>query len=90
MPRMTVEAQAHRIRDRKDGESFQSETVRLTGVTGFNPKVPKPLLRQLGNPAPLGLSGFALTTLVLSLVNIQARDVTNPHIAIGLGIYPFI
>jgi succinate-acetate transporter protein len=89
MPRMTIEAQAHRIRDRKDGETFQS-TIRLTGVTGFNPKVLKPLLRQLGNSAPLELSGFALTTLVLSLVNIQARDITNPHIAIGLGIYPFI
>jgi succinate-acetate transporter protein len=58
----------------------------LTGVTGFNPKVPKTLLRELVDPAPLGLSGFALTTLVLSL---QARDVTNPQIAIGLGIYPF-
>ena len=86
---MNIEAQARRIRDRRDRETFQS-ILRLTGVTGFNPKVPKPFLRQLRNPAPLGLSGFALTTLVLSLVNNQARDVTNPHIAIGLGIHPLI
>ncbi|CAN6651563.1 ammonia transport outward protein 2 [Trichomonascus vanleenenianus] len=43
--------------------------------------------RQFGNPAPIGLCGFALTTFVLSLVNIHARHVTVPHIVIGLAFF---
>jgi succinate-acetate transporter protein len=42
--------------------------------------------RQFANPAPLGLSGFALTTFVLSLINVHARNVAVPNIIIGLGI----
>jgi len=84
MPRMPIESD--RTRRRKEGEILRS-TILLTSVTDFNvPKSRKPVFRPLGNPAPLGLSGFALTTMVLSLVNIQAKGVTNPHIAIGLGI----
>ncbi|KAI3324865.1 hypothetical protein HD806DRAFT_57631 [Xylariaceae sp. AK1471] len=41
--------------------------------------------RKLANPAPLGLSAFALTTFVLSLVNVGARDVTSPNIALSLA-----
>jgi len=39
--------------------------------------------RKFANPAPLGLSAFALTTFVLSLVNLQARNVTTPDIVIA-------
>jgi len=46
----------------------------------------KPRFRQLANPAPLGLCGFALTTFVLSLVNVGAAGVTVPNIVVGLGI----
>ena len=46
----------------------------------------KPVFRQFANPAPLGLCGFALTTFVLSLVNVHARSVTIPNIVIGSGI----
>lgn len=41
--------------------------------------------RKLANPAPLGLSAFALTTFVLSAVNLQARGVTTPNIAVSLA-----
>jgi len=41
--------------------------------------------RKFANPAPLGLSAFALTTFVLSLVNVQARGVKEPNIVIGLA-----
>jgi len=43
------------------GYSGQSEPVRLANGTGG--------LRNIGNPGPLGLSAFALTTFVLSLVS---------------------
>ncbi|KAI1812946.1 GPR1/FUN34/yaaH family-domain-containing protein [Poronia punctata] len=41
--------------------------------------------RKFANPAPLGLSAFALTTFVLSLINVGARDITKPNIALSLA-----
>jgi hypothetical protein len=39
--------------------------------------------RKFANPAPLGLCGFALTTFILGLINVQADGVTTPSIVIG-------
>ena len=39
--------------------------------------------RKFANPAPLGLSAFALTTFVLSLINVGTRGITGPSIVIG-------
>nr|POE65725.1 acetate permease a [Quercus suber] len=39
--------------------------------------------RKFGNPAPLGLSAFALTTFVLSLINLGTRGITGPSLVIG-------
>lgn len=41
--------------------------------------------RKLANPAPLGLSAFALTTFVLSLINLQTRNVMEPNVVISLA-----
>lgn len=41
--------------------------------------------RKFANPAPLGLSAFALTTFVLSAINMQARDITHPNIVVALA-----
>lgn len=41
--------------------------------------------RKFANPAPLGLSAFALTTFVLSLINLGARGLTEPNIVIALA-----
>lgn len=41
--------------------------------------------RKLANPAPLGLSAFALTTFVLSAINLQTRGVTAPNIVVTLA-----
>ena len=41
--------------------------------------------RTLGNPAPLGLSAFALTAFVLSLINMGTRDVAVPNIVVALA-----
>ncbi|VVT45393.1 uncharacterized protein SAPINGB_P000735 [Magnusiomyces paraingens] len=43
--------------------------------------------RKFANPGPLGLSAFALTTFVLSLVNVQARGITNPSGVVGLAYF---
>ena len=41
--------------------------------------------RSFGDPAPLGLSAFALTAFVLSLINMNTRDVTAPNIVVSLA-----
>ncbi|ETI28979.1 hypothetical protein G647_01431 [Cladophialophora carrionii CBS 160.54] len=41
--------------------------------------------RKFANPAPLGLCAFALTTFVLSLINLGARNVEVPSIIISLA-----
>jgi len=41
--------------------------------------------RKFANPAPLGLSAFALTTFVLSLINLGTRGVHVPNIVISLA-----
>ncbi|KAM7191914.1 GPR1/FUN34/yaaH family domain containing protein [Rhypophila sp. PSN 637] len=42
--------------------------------------------RKFANPAPLGLSAFALTTFVLSAVNLNARGLNAPNIAVPLAL----
>ncbi|KAJ5276114.1 hypothetical protein N7524_002267 [Penicillium chrysogenum] len=37
------------------------------------------------NPAPLGLSAFALTTFVLSAINMGTLDIAHPNIVVGLA-----
>lgn len=52
----------------------------------FQPGLYKPTTsRKFGNPAPLGLSAFALTTFVLSLINLQTRNVAEPNIVVALA-----
>ena len=41
--------------------------------------------RGLANPAPLGLSAFALTTFVLGLINMGTRGLSAPNIVVGLA-----
>lgn len=41
--------------------------------------------RKFANPAPLGLCAFALTTFVLSLVNVHARGATTPNLVLAIA-----
>lgn len=61
----------------------------LVGAFGgtLNPGLSPPPKHDLANPAPLGLSAFALTTFVLSLINAETRGVTIPAIVIGLAFF---
>ena len=40
---------------------------------------------KLANPAPLGLSAFALTTFVLSLINLGTRGTATPNIVLAIA-----
>ena len=68
----------------KDSETYQSPVSRAE----FDSEPHRHMFRKFANPAPLGLCGFALTTFVLSLINVHARSVKDPHIVIGLGTIP--
>ncbi|OBT85933.1 hypothetical protein VE02_04810 [Pseudogymnoascus sp. 03VT05] len=63
------------------------ESARYAAFGGeFQPGLYKPTTsRKFGNPAPLGLSAFAMTSFVLSLINVQAKNVTEPNIVVGLA-----
>ena len=45
------------------------------------------MFRQFANPAPLGLSAFALTTFVSSMINLKARSLVEPNIVVGLALF---
>ncbi|KAI9879524.1 MAG: hypothetical protein M1830_008317 [Pleopsidium flavum] len=52
----------------------------------FQPGTYRPVKdRKFANPAPLGLSAFALTTFVLSLINMGTRGVAEPNIVVALA-----
>jgi len=43
--------------------------------------------RRFADPGPLGLSAFALTTFVLSLINVKADHVAVPNVVVGLALF---
>ncbi|EGO55459.1 hypothetical protein NEUTE1DRAFT_117786 [Neurospora tetrasperma FGSC 2508] len=50
----------------------------------FQPGLYRPVKeRKFANPAPLGLCAFALTTFILSCVNLKARNLTVPNVVVG-------
>lgn len=61
------------------------ESVRLPAFGGeFQPGLYKSTEgRKFANPAPLGLSAFALTTFVLSLVNLGTQGLSEPNVVVG-------
>ncbi len=67
--------------------SHSGADARLPAFGGeFQPGLYRPTeQRKFANPAPLGLSAFALTTFVLSLVNLGTRGVSAPNIAVPLA-----
>jgi hypothetical protein len=61
------------------------DSARLPAFGGeFQPGLYRPIAgRKFANPAPLGLCGFALTTFLLSLINVGTRGLTEPNLVIG-------
>lgn len=52
----------------------------------FQPGLYRPVEgRKFANPAPLGLSAFALTTFVLSLINLGTQGIAKPNIVLALA-----
>ncbi|WPK23274.1 hypothetical protein PUMCH_000509 [Australozyma saopauloensis] len=65
---------------------LKSDLMTAFGGT-LNPGLAPPPKNDLANPAPLGLSAFALTTFVLSLINAEVRGVKIPNVVVGLAFF---
>jgi len=60
--------------------------MRLRAFGGdFQPGLYRPPSKKLANPAPLGLSAFALTTFVLSLINLGTRNIAEPNLVVAIA-----
>ncbi len=57
----------------------------MAQIATERPEQPTTVAPAIANPAPLGLSGFALTTFVLSMLN--AGLFKSPGIVIGLALF---
>ncbi|CAR30862.1 ZYRO0E04180p [Zygosaccharomyces rouxii] len=53
----------------------------------LNPGLAPPSEHKFANPAPLGLSGFALTTFVLSMIKAKAQGLTIPNVVVGPAMF---
>ncbi|KAH7049280.1 GPR1/FUN34/yaaH family-domain-containing protein [Macrophomina phaseolina] len=61
-------------------------SLRLPAFGGeFQPGLYRAPKSNFANPAPLGLSAFALTTFVLSLINMGTRNIAEPNIVVALA-----
>ena len=64
---------------------YTNESTLSANAAFFQPGLYKANLvdPKRANPVPLGLSGFALTTFVLSIINLGTRGVMTPNIVVG-------
>lgn len=46
-----------------------------------------PARPPFANPSPLGLVSFANSTFLISLINVQARGISQPNIATGMAFF---
>jgi succinate-acetate transporter protein len=70
------------------GETKVYKSELLAAFAGtLNPQIHTAPSRKFANPSPMGLCAFALTTFVLSLINVRARHVTVPNIVVGLAFF---
>lgn len=53
----------------------------------LNPGLAPYPVHKLGNPSPLGLAAFSMTTFVLSMYNAQAMGIQIPNVVVGLACF---
>lgn len=68
-------------------KKFAKEDLAQAFGGTLNPGLAAPSSHKFGNPAPLGLSGFALSTFVLSMVNAGAMGAKNDSVVVGLAMF---
>jgi hypothetical protein len=67
-----------------NGVEIHAGEGRLPAFGGeFQPVLYAPTPHKFANPAPLGLCAFALTTFILSLINMQTRHLSSANIVVA-------
>ncbi|KAI9738154.1 MAG: hypothetical protein M1818_005583 [Claussenomyces sp. TS43310] len=69
-----------------DGEDERLSEIPTQGQPGnLHSQYQRGLMskRNIGNPSPLGLCGFALTTFLLSAINMETLDVSHANIIVA-------
>jgi len=66
--------------NRFERSAIDASASRQVAVQGAGPGI-----RRIGNPGPLGLFSFASTTLILSLYNVNVRNVNTPNVVVGMA-----
>ena len=62
----------------------ETDSARYAAFGGaFQPGLYRPPKKNYANPVPMGLSGFALTTFVLSCVNLGVLGLDSPNLVVG-------
>lgn len=91
----SIEEPVAHLQEAGDGKEFliiggkkyyKHELMTAFGGT-LNPGLAPPPVNLFANPAPLGLSAFALTTFVLSMYNAQGMGITTPNVVVGLACF---
>ncbi|EDO16192.1 hypothetical protein Kpol_1014p10 [Vanderwaltozyma polyspora DSM 70294] len=65
---------------------LRSDLYEAFGGT-LNPGLAPAPVHRFANPAPLGLSAFALSTFVLSMYNAGAQGIVVPNLIVGLAMF---
>ncbi|CCH60930.1 hypothetical protein TBLA_0D04340 [Henningerozyma blattae CBS 6284] len=65
---------------------LKQELIHAFGGT-LNPSWQPPPAHRFGNPAPLGLCAFALTTFVLCAYNAKAQGIHIPNVVVGPAMF---
>ncbi|SMN19402.1 similar to Saccharomyces cerevisiae YCR010C ADY2 Acetate transporter required for normal sporulation [Maudiozyma saulgeensis] len=65
---------------------LKSDLYEAFGGT-LQPGLAPPSTHKFANPAPLGLSAFALTTFILSMFNARAQGIKTPNVVVGCAIF---
>lgn len=68
-------------------QAFHRNELMNAFAGDLNPGVHTSPHRPMGNPVPVGLSGFAICCFVVSLINCQARGVTNAKIIAASALF---
>lgn len=68
-------------------QAFKRSDLENAFAGSLFPGVHRAPTRPMGNPVPLGLTGFSICCFVVSLVNAQARSATNVNLLAGCALF---
>lgn len=66
---------------------YAKDELRKAFGGSLNPGLSPASAYEFGNPAPVGLSAFAMTTFVLSLFNCGAMGIKTPNVVVSLAAF---